>query len=164
MEFINLELLAQAECVKLVNWPFVELGLGQESLLHQLEKELAHVVPCYLTALQSRLHPDAHKDVQLRAQVELVHALNGLLQNTKKCDQWWVKKRQLLHVQWQSRKSNKRNYILLYNYFKGQKYDTLFSNLNHKLISRRHNHWFIYRPTAGLWLQSVDFLVTLSTL
>lgn len=36
---------------KQVNWPFVELGLGHGSLLHQLEEELAHVVPCDLTAL-----------------------------------------------------------------------------------------------------------------
>ena len=75
-----------------VNWPFVELGFGQESLLHQLEEELAHVVPCDLTALQSRLDADTHKDVQLRAQLELVHTLNSLLQETQTTKQHWVKK------------------------------------------------------------------------
>lgn len=65
-------------------WPFVELGFGHDSLLHQLEQELAHVVPCDLTALQSRLHSNAHKDVQLRAQIELVHTLDSLLQRPNK--------------------------------------------------------------------------------
>lgn len=65
-----------------VNWPFVELGFGQDSLLHQLEEELAHVVPCYLTALQGWLHPDVHKYVELRAQVKLVHTLDSLLHKT----------------------------------------------------------------------------------
>lgn len=62
--------------------PFVELGFGQDSLLQELEEELAHVFPRYLTALQSWLHPNTHKDVQLWAQAELVHALNGLLRET----------------------------------------------------------------------------------
>lgn len=73
--------------VKQVNWPFVQLRLGEDSLLHQLEEELAHVVPCDLTALQGRLHPDAHKDVKLEAQVKLVHTLDSLLQNTEKYGQ-----------------------------------------------------------------------------
>lgn len=76
-----------AECSMQVNWPFVEMGFGQDSLLHQLEEELAHVVPCDLTALQGRLHPNTHKDVQLRAQVELFHTLDSLLQKTKKYNQ-----------------------------------------------------------------------------
>lgn len=60
------------------------MGFRQDSLLQQLEEELAHVVPCDLTALQGRLHPDAHKDVQLRGQVQLFHTLNSLLQESKK--------------------------------------------------------------------------------
>ena len=77
-----------------VNWPFVELGFGQDSLLHQLEEELTHVVPCDLTTLQGRYHPNAHKDVQLRAQVELIHTLDSLLQKTKKYDQDWKLEKQ----------------------------------------------------------------------
>ncbi len=83
-------LIIMAERMKQVNWPFAELGLGQESLLQQLEEELAHVVPCYLTALQSRLHPNTHKDVDLRAQVELVHTLDSLLQKTRTWSSIWI--------------------------------------------------------------------------
>lgn len=71
-----------------VDWPFIELWFWQESLSQQLKEELAHVVPCYLTSLQSRLHSDTHKDVELRAQVQLVHTLNGLLQETKTRNHW----------------------------------------------------------------------------
>ena len=82
----------KAESSMQVNWPFVELGFGQDSLPHQLEEELAHVVPCDLTALQGRLHPNPHKDVQLRAQLELLHTLDSLLQKTKKYGQDWTQK------------------------------------------------------------------------
>ena len=65
------------------NWPFVELGFGQDSLLRQLEEELAQVVPCDLTVLQSRLHPHAYEDVWMRAQSKFHHTLDSLLQQNK---------------------------------------------------------------------------------
>lgn len=80
-----------------MNWPFVEEAFRQDSLLHQLEEELAHLVPGDATALQGRLHPDTHKDVQLRAQIKLVHTLDSLLQETQNCDQDWGVKNGLLN-------------------------------------------------------------------
>lgn len=60
-----------------MNLPFVELGFRQDSMLHQLEQELTHVVTYDLTVLQGRLHPDALKDMQLGTQVKIREQRNN---------------------------------------------------------------------------------------